>query len=180
MRARVLDPSKLSEVARIALGIERPRGRRGRSVRELAEGAPRAARKDEEHEEQSKLYAWKRDPATLAMYPEVDLLHAIPNLNLRLYGNLEHIAKRWGARLTREGREPGMLDNHLPVARGGWHSLYVEMKTAKGSLSDEQKAWVKKLAKAGNRVEVCRSFEAARDVIVGYLALPKPRTTKGT
>jgi hypothetical protein len=43
----------------------------------------------------------------------------------------------------------------------GW----IEVKTAKGKLSDDQKAWHEKAAKAGVRVAVVRSVKEALEVV---------------
>jgi len=108
---------------------------------------------------QRALFEWAR--ASEGRYPELALLHAVPN------GGLRHIAT--AARMKAEGAKAGVPDICLPVARGPWHGLYVEMKTATGRLSEAQKRWLSALAKEGYRAEVARGFDEARELILDYL-----------
>lgn len=62
-----------------------------------------------------------------------------------------------------------MPDICLPVARGGFHGLYVEMKAQGGRPSDEQKAWIAALRAQGYRAEVCVGWHAARQLIEDYI-----------
>lgn len=62
------------------------------------------------------------------------------------------------AKLKGQGVKAGVLDLFLPVPRFGRHGLWIEMKTATGTLSKSQKDWAEFLRGAGYRVEVCRSF----------------------
>ena len=94
--------------------------------------------------------------------PELALLYAIPN------GGARH--RVVAAKLKAEGVKAGVPDYHLPVARGGWHGLWIELKRTKGgALSAEQRAWHSSLRAQGHRVEVCRGWEEAFDVIRDYL-----------
>ena len=94
--------------------------------------------------------------------PELALLYAIPN------GGARH--RVVAAKLKAEGVKAGVPDYHLPVARGGAHGLFVELKRTKGGvLSAEQRAWLAALREQGHRVEVCRGWEEAFDVIRDYL-----------
>ena len=99
-----------------------------------------------------------------AAHPELDLLYAIPN------GGERHILV--AKKLKAEGAKPGIPDYHLPVARGGFFSLYVELKTLTGSASREQIKVARKLEAAGHRVVICRGWELALAEILAYLSLP--------
>lgn len=55
------------------------------------------------------------------------------------------------------------------MPRGGYACLCIEMKTEKGRLSPEQKAWQQLAEEAGNRYVVCRSFEQFQEIVNGYL-----------
>jgi hypothetical protein len=59
----------------------------------------------------------------------------------------------------------------LPVARGGYHGLYIELKTGKGRTSESQDWWIDKLTIEGYKAVVCRGWEAAKDMIEEYLKL---------
>jgi len=113
-----------------------------------------------EHQDQAALFEWASRQER--RYPELQLMHAIPN------GGHRH--KAVAARLKSEGVKPGVPDICLPVARGTCHGLYIEMKRkGSGKVRPEQKEWHRSLAEQGYRVEVCWSWAEAMDVIVDYL-----------
>jgi hypothetical protein len=112
-----------------------------------------------EHDEQTTLFRW----ALFARprHPELALLFAIPN------GGQRH--KAVAARMKAEGVRAGVPDLCLPVARGGFHGLYLELKTAAGTVSRAQRQWLQALAREGYRAEVCKGWQAAKAVIEDYL-----------
>jgi hypothetical protein len=115
--------------------------------------------KPTEHDEQAALVE-----ACLLLeghHPELALLFAIPN------GGERHIAV--AARLKAEGVKAGVPDLFLPVARGGCHGLWIEMKVGRNRLTANQLAWVERLRGQGYRVEVCYGYEAALAVLLEYL-----------
>jgi hypothetical protein len=120
----------------------------------LAQPARRSRRQmnDTEHAEQSAFMTWTREPEQLAVHPELWLFYAIPNFTIAI--GSERIRLAIGARANEEGRRKGMLDTHLPVARGTWHSLFIEFKAEGGNPSAEQRDWIERLRAAGNRVEI--------------------------
>lgn len=126
-------------------------------------------RGQEEHEAQTALFAWAQ-LASLRL-PELRLLYAVPN------GGHRHPAV--AGKLKAEGVKPGVLDIHLPVPRGPYHGLWIEMKSSRGQLSKHQKAWAEALADEGHAVHVCRSYEEARDALEAYLALPPAPERRG-
>lgn len=95
------------------------------------------------------------------VYPELSRLFHIPN------GGQRHAAV--AAKLKGQGVKPGVPDLCLPVPRFGCPGLWIEMKTSDGRVSTSQKDWIAYLKGAGYRVEVCRSFDEARGVLVDYL-----------
>lgn len=68
-----------------------------------------------------------------------------------------------------EGLKKGMLDICLPVGRGGFYALYIEMKYGKNKLTKEQREWVRLLSEEGNLVRVCYDWEEAKNEISEYL-----------
>ena len=126
----------------------------------LYEGPPPS-----EELEQEWLFYW----ATVAkiQYPELRSMYHIPNGGLR--------SKAEAARFKRAGVKAGTPDIHLPAARTGadgkeYHSLYIELKRLKdGRVTQEQRDRIKLLRAQGNACEVCKGWQAARDVIVDYL-----------
>jgi hypothetical protein len=57
----------------------------------------------------------------------------------------------------------------LPVPRGGWHGLYIELKARGGSASREQKQWLAALQRLGYRAELCVGWAQARRLIEDYM-----------
>ena len=113
-----------------------------------------------ESEEQMTLFQWAR--LQRGKYPELSLLYHVPN------GGSRHRAE--AARLQAEGVKAGVPDLCLPVARGGFHGLYIELKRVRGSkTSDLQIAWMESLMKQGYCVALCKGWEQAAKTIIDYL-----------
>jgi hypothetical protein len=69
-----------------------------------------------------------------------------------------------------EGLKGGVPDICLPVARGGHHGLYIELKRIKNSrVTEEQLKWLENLAGQGYVAAVCRGADEAIDLITRYL-----------
>jgi len=115
--------------------------------------------RDLEHQEQVALFRWVR--FRVQRWPELELLHAIPN------GGDRHPAV--AAKLKAEGVKAGVPDICLPVARGRHHGLYIELKAGKNGASPVQRQWIAALRAHGYRAEVCRGWEAAARLIVEHL-----------
>lgn len=114
-----------------------------------------------EYESQCTVMEWR--DYNLKKYPELELLNASANGEKR--------DKRAGTRLKKSGVKAGMPDLHLPVARGEYHSLYIEMKDGIKPLSKSQKEVKPKLEAQGNAVVVCYSCDQAIEALVMYLTL---------
>ena len=114
-----------------------------------------------EDQEQAALMAWAQ--MQTAARPELALLHHIPNGGAR--------NARTGARLKAQGVKRGVPDLCLPVARGGYHGLYIEMKTPSGKTSDAQRWWVNHLMDYGYYAAVCHGYDAAVHILSWYLSL---------
>ena len=113
-----------------------------------------------ESEHQQALFAWAK--LMQPQLPELALLHSIPN------GGKRNI--REAARLKKEGALAGVSDVFLPVARGGYHGLYIELKVKGGAVSQSQKWWIAETTKQGYLAKVCYGWVEASDVIEGYLS----------
>lgn len=125
---------------------------------------------DEEAGEQIALFHWAR--LQQGIWPELKLMHSIPN---GAYLGKDRIAAaRHMARLKAMGLKPGVLDVFLPVARHNFHGLYIEMKSLKGDLSEEQETFGNQVAGQGYAVFICRTFEQAKSVITQYLFSDEP------
>ena len=113
-----------------------------------------------EEQEQAAIFEW----VTL-MQPQIpelaDLFH-IPNGGWR--------APATAAKLKAQGVKPGVSDLMLPVARGGYHGLWIELKRRKGGkVSPHQSDWITEMRFQGYRAEVCHGSEEACDLIYRYL-----------
>ena len=113
-----------------------------------------------ESDEQQSLFKWAK--LSEGLYPDLKLLHAIPNGGLR--------NKVTAARLQREGVKPGVPDICLPMPRGDFKGLYIEMKRIRGgTVSQEQIQWIMGLRMNGYCAEICKGWEKAKDLILWYL-----------
>lgn len=112
-----------------------------------------------EDAEQAALMEWAEYNS--ARFPELKYLHHIPNGGKR--------DKREAARLKKQGVKAGVPDLCLPVPRGKYHGLYIELKAEKGRPTATQKNWIAYLNQTGYKAVICRGFEHARETIVEYL-----------
>ena len=76
-----------------------------------------------------------------------------------------------GARLKREGLKPGVPDLCLPVARGTYHGMYIELKRIGETARKEQEQWITGLREQGYAAFVCQGWDSARRLIEDYLKL---------
>lgn len=111
--------------------------------------------------EQEALFRW------VAYYrgscPDVDLLYHIPNGGRR--------DAKEAAHLKRQGVRAGVPDLCLPVPRGGFHGLYIELKAGQNKPTEKQKGWLDALTKQGYATAVCYGWQAAEEVITKYLGM---------
>lgn len=113
-----------------------------------------------EAQEQMALMHWAEWQRTA--HPELRLLYHIPNGGSR--------GKAEAGRFRAMGVKAGVPDLFLPVARGGCHGLYIELKREKaGRTSAVQEGWIEALREQGYRVRVCHGWVAASEAILEYL-----------
>ena len=118
---------------------------------------------NQEHYIQSACVRWANSHTHV--YPVLQWLHAIPN------GGQRHIAV--AMKLKAEGVKKGVFDLFLPYPVGRYHGLYIEVKSEKGTLTDEQKEFKLFAEGWGYAVAVIRSPQEFVDVMVKYLGQPK-------
>jgi len=97
-------------------------------------------------------------------YPELRLLHAIPN------GGFRH--KITAGRLKAEGTKAGVPDIHLPIPKGGYASLYVELKSGDSTNkkgSPAQRRWIELSSLYGNYSVIAIGWREASDIIERYI-----------
>lgn len=113
-----------------------------------------------EAEEQIALFEWAALQS--GRFPELALLYHVPNGGSR--------NKIEAARLRAQGVKSGVPDLCLPVARGGNHGLYIELKRQRGGrISEEQVRWINGLLKQGYAAAICKGWQEAANVIIDYL-----------
>lgn len=120
-----------------------------------------------ESSHQIALFRWAA--VAEATRPELALLYSVPN------GGARH--KATAGRLKAEGVRAGVPDVCLPVPRGGFGALYIELKAPRepgstkraGRLSQAQADFGAALLRAGNDWRVAYGWDEARRQIEGYL-----------
>ena len=113
-----------------------------------------------EGEEQAALFRWAQFQS--GKYPELDLMFHIPNGGYR--------NKAEAAHLKAQGVRPGVPDLCVPVARMGYHGLYIEMKAKKnGRVSAYQQRWLVLLRENGYCAYVCNGADAAIKLLDQYM-----------
>ncbi|MGA9851859.1 MAG: hypothetical protein WBR15_02890 [Gammaproteobacteria bacterium] len=130
-----------------------------------------------EDAEQKALMGWARitplrGSDVIAHATLSDYLIAYPNGGKRLYTE--------AARMAGLGVKKGVVDLFLPLARHGFHGLWIEMKkpihafpsrsAARDAVTDEQESWICKMEKAGHAAAPCYGWDEARTLLEEYLA----------
>lgn len=108
---------------------------------------------------QAELVRWARtDPA-------LRLLFHVPN-----GGERNPIV---GGQMVALGARKGVPDLMLPVARGPYHGLFLEIKAEDGSVSDHQRRWLADLEAEGYRAVVAYGLEEARSALLDYVGITR-------
>jgi len=116
-------------------------------------------RNEREHENQVELF--RQAQFSVQKYPELNLLMAIPNGG--------HRSMAVAGKLKAEGVKKGFPDIFLPVPRGGWHGLMIEMKVEPNKPSPEQVQWLWDLTRNGYLAVVCYSTKDAWGLLIAYI-----------
>ena len=110
---------------------------------------------EKESWEQCQLIQWCRT------VPELQLIFHIPNETVGGQG--------WLVRNRQMGVKSGVPDLMLPIPSGGYHGLFIEMKTRSGRVSITQKKWIDALNALGYKAVVAHGWEEAKCQILEYL-----------
>ena len=128
-------------------------------------GLPSRRRAEPEFLIQAALFAWGRNPAVLAKWPELHLLSCSLN-GVKLTAAQAGKAKA-------AGMLKGAHDVCLPVARGPYIGLSIELKAGKNKPTEEQLDYGLRLAREGWQVAyVWDDWTKAKDLITAYLGQP--------
>jgi hypothetical protein len=114
---------------------------------------------DIEHQNQVALFDWI--DMNIGRMPELKLAFAIPNGTR----TTPQIAKR----MVAEGVRKGVPDVLLPIARGEFHGLWIEMKSPGNYPKPDQREWLKALALEGHYTACCHDWQEAAEIIQNYL-----------
>jgi len=111
-----------------------------------------------EHNEQVALFSWAN--LSKNKYPGIELMFAVAN------GGKRHIGT--AIKLKAEGVKPGVPDIFLPVVKGGYFGLFIEMKFGRNKPNKNQTKYLEALKEQGYLTWICYSFEDAKEVIINY------------
>lgn len=112
-----------------------------------------------ESNEQMSLFRWAA--YNTGAYPDLQWMYHIPN------GGKRNITT--AKRLKAEGVKPGVPDICLPVPKGSYHGLYIEMKAGKNKATKLQEEWLIALSNNGYSTAICYGWEEAVGVIKRYM-----------
>lgn len=117
--------------------------------------------------EQERVIKWARDNEN--NYPFLWLLHSSLN-GVKL-------SKNQAGRAKTQGMLSGVPDLFLPVPKNGFHGLYIEMKSEKGRVTENQHWFLTNAESLGYKIAVCYSAKEAISAIQAYY---DQETIKGT
>lgn len=79
---------------------------------------------------------------------------------------------RSGALAKKLGYHAGWPDLTIPYPRGGFHGMYLELKTHEGKVSEHQEETLRLLRGIGYNAIVARGFDEAVRAVNRYMLLP--------
>lgn len=112
-----------------------------------------------EDTEQMQVINWAN--WNLNKWPELKWLFHIPN------GGKRNEAE--AARFKMAGVKAGVSDLELPVARGKYHGLFIEMKYGKNKATDAQEEFIAFVRQQGYFAVVCNGADEAINALEMYL-----------
>ena len=74
-----------------------------------------------------------------------------------------------GAIAKAKGLRSGVPDICVPVPSGGFHGLYIEIKTDSGVVSPNQRIWLAWLRDHGYAAKVCRGVDEVVGAVLTYM-----------
>ena len=77
------------------------------------------------------------------------------------------------AHLKRQGVRSGVPDLFLPIPRGQYHGLFIEMKYGKNKVTVNQEKWLHLLKRQGYSAYICYGADNAIKCIQQYLNMGK-------
>lgn len=120
-----------------------------------------ARKESTENRHQMAVIKWSQQPSVRQKWPELKLLFHIPNER--------KCTPQQGKLLQLMGVKRGVPDLCLPVPRGKYHGLWIEMKNETGKASDDQKWWGEQLTAQGYLWCICHGWDTAVRALEWYL-----------
>lgn len=118
-----------------------------------------------EEDLQRACFEWVR--LSQPVHPILKWLTHIPNGGKRSKGE--------GGKLKAMGVRKGLMDFLLPRKHRGWQGLAIELKSADGRLTTEQRDWLDALASDGYLTAECRTVEEFQATVQRFLnGVPAP------
>ena len=102
-------------------------------------------------------WAYKANPSR---YPMLNMLHCSLN-GVKLSGTQAKVAKG-------QGMLSGVPDLFLPVPKNGYHGLFIEMKSEKGRVTENQHWFLTNADSVGYKTVICYSAKEAISAIEAY------------
>lgn len=121
--------------------------------------SPKQPRKNTEHDEQVQFF--KALDKLALKEPGLRFAFAVPN------GSARNVVT--GARLKQEGVKRGVPDIVIPLPKGIYHGLFIEMKAGKNKMSDFQKEYFSYLEGVGYKCCCCYSSDEAVSEVISYI-----------
>lgn len=119
----------------------------------------------DEHIEQALVISWAR--SHILQYPCLEWLYSSLN-GIPLPGSKKTRGRIMNYMKT-EGMTKGVLDLFLPVAKYGYHGIYIEMKKLGGRLSPEQRKFKAFVERQGYLALLCFGHKTAIENLTWYL-----------
>ena len=116
-----------------------------------------------ELQNQQALIKWGQQPGIRSKWPCLKLMFHVPNER--------KCTPQQGRQLKLAGTRSGVPDLLLPVPKGQYHGLFIELKTLTGGTSANQSWWIGELNAQGYYATVCHGWESAARTIEWYLSL---------
>lgn len=114
-----------------------------------------------EHDHQCAVIEWARLPSNIARYPGLELLHSSLN-GVKL-------SKAQAGKAKAAGMLAGVYDLWLPVRRGPFTGMIIEMKYGRNKLTEQQEWFGGLMREQGWRVETVYDWLTARNLIIEFL-----------
>ena len=109
---------------------------------------------------QAQVVEWSKWAYKTGKYPMLNMLHCSLN-GVKLSGTQAKIAKG-------QGMLSGVPDLFLPVPKNGYHGLFIEMKSEKGRVTENQHWFLTNAESVGYKTAVCYSAKEAISAIQAY------------